>query len=270
MSSMIEDRGQEDLTKGDPPAPYRRRSKPARAHKAAMVIAEEIVHKISQNGYLPGTKLPTEKEMLEEYGVGRGTLRESLRFLEMNGVITMKPGPGGGPITGQPDARDLAATLALFLQMHRTPFRAIVEVRMDIEPIIAKLAATHATPESLRNIQMYVDMMRSNLDNKTAFLEANDGFHNAVAQASGNQVFALLIGSLHWITDGSPLGVDYPEDRRGAVLDAHEKVYEAIAVGDAPGAESAMANHIREFDRYLDRFYSAVYDSELVWGDITT
>jgi GntR family transcriptional repressor for pyruvate dehydrogenase complex len=56
-----------------------RRAKPARAHKAAMVIAQEIVHEISQNGYQPGTKLPTEREMLEKYGVGRGTLRESLR-----------------------------------------------------------------------------------------------------------------------------------------------------------------------------------------------
>lgn len=269
MAAMIEDRSEEN-EKGDIATPYHRRSKPARAHKAAIVIAEEIVHKISQNGYVPGTKLPTEREMLEEYGVGRGTLRESLRFLEMNGVITMKPGPGGGPFTAQPDARDLAGTLALFLQIHRTPFRAIVEVRMDIEPIIAKLAATNATPDALRNIQRYVEMMRTNLENESMFLEANDGFHNAVAQASGNPVFALLIGSLHWITDGSPLGVDYPEDRREAVLGAHERVYEAIAGGDAEGAQSAMANHIKEFDRYLDRFYSAVYDSELVWGDITT
>jgi GntR family transcriptional repressor for pyruvate dehydrogenase complex len=257
-------------SKAAPTPSFHRRAKPARAHKAAMVIAQEIVHKISQNGYLPGTKLPTEKEMLEEYGVGRGTLRESLRFLEMNGVITMKPGPGGGPFTGQPDARDLAGTLALFLQIHRTPFRAIVEVRMDIEPIIARLAATNATPESLEAIRHSVDLMKSNIENEAAFLEANEGFHNAVAQASGNSVFALLIGSLHWITDGSPLGVDYPEDRRGAVLGAHERVYEAILAKDAEAAEAAMASHIKEFDRYLDHYYAPVYDSELVWGDITT
>jgi GntR family transcriptional repressor for pyruvate dehydrogenase complex len=235
-----------------------------------MVIAQEIVHEISQNGYQPGTKLPTEREMLEKYGVGRGTLRESLRFLEMNGVISMKPGPGGGPFTGQPDARDLAGTLALFLQMYHTPFRAIVEVRMDIEPIIAKLAAQHATPESLQEIQRTVELMRNSLSNEAQFLEANEGFHNAVAWASGNTVFALLIGSLHWITDGSPLGVDYPESRRGAVLDAHERVYRAIVAGDTEGAEAAMASHIREFDRYLNHYFATVYDSELVWGDITT
>jgi DNA-binding FadR family transcriptional regulator len=252
------------------PRSFNQRAKPARAHKAAMVIAQEIVHKISVNHYPSGTKLPTESEMLEEYGVGRGTLRESLRFLEMNGVITMKPGPGGGPFTGQPDAKDLAGTLALFLQLNGTPFRSIVEVRMHIEPIIARLAAVHATPEALNEILQTVSQMRSNLDNEAAFLEANEGFHSAVARASMNPVFALLIGSLHWITDGSPLGVDYPSDRREAVLEAHERVYQGIATGDPDEAEAAMFDHIREFNRYLDRYYSSVYDSELSWSDIAT
>ena len=246
------------------------RAKPARAHKAAMVIAQEIVHKISLNDLPPGSKLPTEREMLEEYGVGRGTLRESLRFLEMNGVITMKPGPGGGPFTGQPDARDLAGTLALFLQLNGTPFRSIVEVRLHIEPTIARLAALHATPEGLEEIRQSVEQMRLNLDNEDTFLESNERFHHAVARASANVVFALLIGSLHWITDGSPLGVDYPEGRRDAVVDAHEVVYQAIAEGDGDKAEAAMAHHIGEFGRYLDRYYSSVYDSKLSWSDIAT
>lgn len=259
-----------EVEKSVPLRSYGVRAKPARAHKAAMVIAQEIVHKITANNLQPGTKLPTEREMLEEYGVGRGTLRESLRFLEMNGVITMKPGPGGGPFTGQSDARDLAGTLALYLQIHRTPFRSIVEVRMHIEPIIARLAATHASAEDRNEILQSVEQMRANLDNEALFLEANESFHLAVARASANPVFALLIGSLHWITDGSPLGVDYPESRREAVLDAHDRVYRAIASGDAEGAESAMSHHIGEFNRYLDHYYSAVYDSDVSWSDIAT
>ncbi len=254
-------------TSGEKAASYRR-ARPARAHKAAMNIAQQIVEEISTNGYEPGTKLATEKEMLDQYGVGRGTLRESLRFLEMNGVITMKPGPGGGPICGAPDARDLAGTLGLFLQLQHTPFRAIVEVRQDIEPIIAELAAKNATPDALDRIWESVEALRKHLDDEKLFLDANERFHDCVAWASGNTVFALLIGSLHWITDGSPLGVDYPKERRNAVLAAHERVYKAIAAHDVEGARNAMAIHISEFDRYLDRYYPAVYSSELKWSDI--
>lgn len=254
-------------TNGDGAMPHRR-TRPARAHKAAMNIAQRIVEEISTNNYAPGTKLATEKEMLEEYGVGRGTLRESLRFLEMNGVITMKPGPGGGPICGAPDARDLAGTLGLFLQLQHTPFRAIVEVRRDIEPIIAGLAAQNATPEALGRIWQSVEAMREHLDDEKLFLEANERFHDCVAWASGNTVFALVIGSLHWITDGSPLGVDYPKERRNGVLAAHESVYKAISAHDVESARSAMAKHITEFDRYLGRYYPAVYSNQLRWSDI--
>jgi len=250
------------------PTFLRHRTRPARAHKAAMAIAQKIVEEISGHGYEPGTKLATEREMLEQYGVGRGTLRESLRFLEMNGVITMKPGPGGGPIVGAPDSRDLAGTLGLFLQLQKTSFGAIVEVRRDLEPIIAGLAAQNATPEMLERIRKSVELMQENIDDERLFLEANEQFHDYVAWASGNMVFALLMSSLHWITDGSPLGVDYPKDRRQAVLGVHQRIYNVIAAGDAEAASTAMARHVDEFSRYLDRYYPSIYDSQLRWSDI--
>ncbi len=251
-------------TNGSP----RRRARPARAHKTAMTVAMQIVQEITDGAYPVGTKLVTEREMLEQYGVGRGTLRESLRFLEMNGVITMKPGPGGGPIVGQPDARDLGGTLGLFLQLHRTPFQAIVEVRQEIEPIIASLAAKHASPEAVDLIRQSVESMRANIEDEKLFLEANEEFHDLVAWASGNPVFALLLGSLHWITDGSALGVGYPLERRKDVLVAHERIFHAIADQDSEAARSTMARHIRGFERYLERYYPDMYGSELRWSDV--
>jgi len=234
-----------------------------------MVIAQEIVHEISLNHYEVGTRLQTEKEMLEKYGVSRGTLRESLRYLEMNGVIVMKPGPGGGPFTDHPDSRDLAGTLALFLQINHTSFRSIIEARLLIEPIIAGLAAKNATSDLLTEIKESIDKMQENIDDLKIFLQTNEEFHTLVSIAANNSVFSLIMGSLHWITDGSPLGVDYPVERRVAVLEAHKKVYEAISSRSSENAENAMAHHVREFSLYLTRFYPNVYDSELTWGEFT-
>ena len=247
---------------------FGRRVRPARARKTAMTVAQRIVEEVSRHRYAPGTKLATEREMLAQYEVGRGTLRESLRFLEMNGVITMKPGPGGGPIVAEPDSKDLAGTLGLFLELHGTPFKSIVEVRSVIEPAVARMAAVTATPEMLERLRHSVETMEEHVDDVDRFLQENEHFHELVAWASGNPVFGLLISSLHWITDGTPLGVDYPERRRQAVIEAHRTIYEALASRDPEAAGDAMVRHVSEFQRYVERSFPVVYSSPLRWGDI--
>jgi len=248
--------------------PYRR-SRPARAHKTATVVAQEIIDEMGRNDFVPGVKLPVEREMLAKYGVGRGTLRESLRYLEMNGIITMKPGPGGGPAIGEPDSYDFAGTLGLFLQVNRTSFKAIVEVRKLLEPIIAGLAAEHATSETLDAIRQSVADMKRGLEDEEVFLQANERFHDTVALAAGNTVFELLIRSLHRITDGVPLGVAYPKSRRLAVLRAHQRIFKAIEAEDIDLARETMERHVVEFDRYLKKYYPTAYDKLLRWSDVS-
>lgn len=249
----------------DPPAA---RARPMRSRKTAFLIAQRIVDEITTKKMKPGDMLPAEKEMLVRYEVGRGTLRESLRFLEMNGVITIKPGPGGGPAVCDPDSRDLAGSLGLFLQLHGTPFRSIVEVRQTMEPAIAALAATKVQPAHLARLLASVESMEAHIDDEDSFLAENERFHELVAWASGNPMFALLIASLHWITDGAFLGVDYPERRRTAVIAAHRRIYEALASGDPELARQTMSDHVGEFARYLERYYPSVFDSPMRWSDI--
>ena len=91
----------------------------ARPKKTALILAQRIVRDIHRLRLEPGDKLPAEKLMMEQYDAGRGTLRESLRYLELQGVLSFKPGPGGGPVVEKPGAESLAATLALLLQSRR-------------------------------------------------------------------------------------------------------------------------------------------------------
>ena len=165
--------------------------------------------------------------MLTEYEVGRGTLRESLRFLEMKGVVTIKPGPGGGPAVYDPDSRDVAGSLGLFLQLHGTPFRSIVEVRRTMEPAIAALA-TRKVAAHLDRLLASVESMEEHLADEDCFLAENERFHELVAWVSGNTMFALLITSLHWITNGAFLG-STTRSTAPAVVAAHRRIYEALA-----------------------------------------
>lgn len=239
-----------------------------RPPKTATLLAQRIVGEITENGLEPGLMLPSEREMLEEYGVARGTLREALRFLEMQGVLSIKPGPGGGPVINAPDARPLASVIALLLQRSKSPYRTILEARLLLEPAMAAMAAERGTDEDVAAVGESVASMRENIGTARNFLHENHVFHAAIGRASGNQLFAFLLGSLSSITDGTILGVDYPEKRRRAILDAHERIHGRIAAKDPEGASEAMRQHMDEFATYLHRFYPHVLEQPLRWDEV--
>jgi GntR family transcriptional regulator, transcriptional repressor for pyruvate dehydrogenase complex len=244
------------------PNPRAGNSKP---HKTATLLALRIVGEITDQELAPGTRLPAERDMLREYGVARGSLREALRFLEMEGVLTIKPGPGGGPTVSAPDHETLASTFALLLQFAGARFGTILEVRQLVEPAIAAIAAERATPEQLDEIRELLEEMERHLDDEGGFLERNERFHDLIAWASGNPLFGYLISSLGWITDGAVLGVGYSREQLAAVQRAHQRVFDALASGDAERARGAMERHLREFANHLERRYPHVVDQPLRW-----
>jgi DNA-binding transcriptional regulator YhcF (GntR family) len=126
-----------------------------------MLVAHRIVRDIVRGGLRPGDLLPPERAMLQTYGTGRGTLREALRLLEFQGVIALKPGPGGGPILMNPEPAHLASTLQLLMQLNKASYRVIVEARTALEPMISQLAAERISAESLAELAGTIGRMRA-------------------------------------------------------------------------------------------------------------
>jgi DNA-binding FadR family transcriptional regulator len=242
-----------------------RLQRPAMPPKRATLIAQRIVQEIHEGRLSQGDPLPPEKHMLVAYGVGRNTLREALRVLELQGVITIRPGRGGGPTVAMPDSRHLASTLALLMQFASTPFRAIVETRMYVEPLTAELCADRADAQIIRQLRESVDRMADSLDQEDIFLYENQRFHELVARGSGNPLFSYLLNSLDWITDGSALGIEYPERYRRVVLEAHQHVCKAIEAQDSERALEAMRLHMVDTLVYFDRKYNPVMGKVLTW-----
>lgn len=238
-----------------------------RPKKTALLVAQRIVGQIVDNGLAAGTGLPSERDMLEEYRVARGSLREALRFLEMEGVLTIRPGPGGGPTVSEPDHRALASTIALLLQFAGARFRTVVEAREVLEPAMAAMAAERASAEQIAEMRRSLDAMAADVKDENLFLEENERFHVLIAESSGNQLFAFLIASLGWITDGAVLGVKYSTRRRSAVNEAHEEILEAIVARDPARARLAMERHIQEFAEYLERRHPKVMNRLLRWEE---
>lgn len=239
-----------------------------RPQKTATLLAQRIVGEIADRGLAPGTPLPPERDMLETYGVARGTLREALRFLEIQGVVTIKTGPGGGPVVERPESRHFASTIAMMLQLTHTSFSSVLEARVVLEPTLARKAAERISDEELEALHGSLAAMREHMDDVDFFLAENERFHSIVAQAAGNAVFALIISSLNWICDGTALGVEYPVAARESVCREHARIYDAIAARDPDRSAVAMAVHIGDFARYLERKFPHVVDAPLRWDQV--
>jgi DNA-binding FadR family transcriptional regulator len=240
----------------------------ARPQKTALILAQRIVGDVQRGGLAPGDKLPSERLMMEQYDVGRGTLREALRYLEFQGLLSFKPGPGGGPVVQKPGADSLAATLSLLLQFDGAPYRVIAEARAAFEPLMARLAAERITADRLGELEKTLIDMENGLEDNEAYLDANTRFHDVIAWASDNSLFGFLVDVMVGSMDlsGAAHGIQYPTTKRRAVLTAHRNIFEAIEKGDPAGAEDAMQSHIQEYFDYARRRFPEAMDRLIVWG----
>jgi GntR family transcriptional repressor for pyruvate dehydrogenase complex len=235
--------------------------------KTAMLVAQRLVRDIDRMGLQPGDTLPPQRLMMEDYQVGRGTLRESLRFLEFQGVLSFKPGPGGGPVVEKPDAANLATALAILLQFDHAPYRVVAEARVAFEPLMAQLAAERITPAQLVELQDSITEMDDHLADTERYLQSNNKFHYVIAWASGNSLFGYLVDAMLGVLDinGTKHGIEYPLQRRAAVLKAHMQIYEALKAGDVHESEEAMRAHINEYATYAKRKFAASYNRRVMW-----
>ncbi|WP_132992144.1 FadR/GntR family transcriptional regulator [Gordonia zhaorongruii] len=237
----------------------------SRPEKAALIVARGIVQDIERRGLTTGDRLPAERDMLAGYNVGRGTLREALRFLELQNVLSLKPGPGGGPTIEKPDSSALCNAMLLLLQFERAPFANVAETRGGIEPLLARLAAERMSDAILDDLEVSVERMAGNLNDLGVFLETNKEFHNSVAWGTENSLFGFLVDAMLDIFDGTVVGVDYDERRRRAVLKAHRRILDALRLRDGDASEAAMAEHISEYSRYMSSKFPEALARPITW-----
>lgn len=233
-------------------------------------MAQQIVSEITAKDLKPGDRLAAEAEMCNDYGVGRSTVREALRLLENQGVVTIKTGPGGGPVLAAFDAGFLAANIALHLQLSGATFRDVLKARIVMEPAIAGAAAQHGDPATVEALRRIVAHTHDHDSDSTALVGGSAQFHDVVAAGSGNPFFEYLMLAFHRITEPFAQRLPYEGDRRKRLVHDHEEIIEAIAAGDRDRAMEAMRVDLMEALQHAEEHLPQMLDERIDWGRVNT
>ncbi|MFF5254522.1 FadR/GntR family transcriptional regulator [Streptomyces leeuwenhoekii] len=218
--------------------------------KASDVLAAEVRERILSGEFGEGTALPPERQLVEQTGLSRATVREALRILEVERLVEIRPGRGGGAFVHRPGRESLANTVRLVIRGQQIRLEALHETREAIEPACAALAARRRTERDLADLDAaHADLIGAGED-VPRFLRANIQWHNAVARAGGNE---LLIGFLDALSASIHASTDLERfmDARVRRLTArtHARITEAIRAGDAEAARRRMSRHVCGFAR---------------------
>ncbi|HWH12748.1 MAG TPA: FadR/GntR family transcriptional regulator [Solirubrobacteraceae bacterium] len=212
------------------------------ADKVASAVADSIMA-----GRLePGDKLPSERELGEIFGVSRPVVREAVRSLTAKGLLADKP--RHGHVVQALGQDTVTESLTLYLRGQRLDYGKLMEVRALVEVENAGLAASRASTEQVAILRTAAARLQVGLPAEQAAL-ADTEFHRAIATATDNAFFEILIDSIREVllTVQVPTLSDEVIVRRAQ--DAHRLIVERIAAGDVDGARQAMREHLAEAER---------------------
>jgi len=228
-------------------------------NKAEQVV-QALLEKVIRDNLKPGSSLGTEADLLATYAVSRPTLRESLRILESQGIIEMRPGPGGGILVRHPSVDVLANGLSVFLRLHDVPFISVLQAREVIEPALAREAALNGTETDFAELEESIARMQSIKDDQAAFIEENRIFHSIIARASGNKVMETFWSMISLLAHGEHHGMRYSFGNQKHVIEAHQRILEACRTRDGAAAAAQMEAHVSALEHLVRNRYKYLLD----------
>jgi DNA-binding FadR family transcriptional regulator len=216
--------------------------------KASDILASRLRDLIVNGQFTPGDFLPTERELVAESGLSRTSVRDALRVLESDGLITTKVGRTGGSMVTLPGRESVARSVELFLRTHGIRLESLLECRVAVEPTLARLAARRRTQAQLDEMTALHERFIASCDDVPAYKAINLEWHLSIARASGNEpLMALMEAVSTAIKDASDYQHVTTPERRAEAVKAHTVILKAIADQDEAAAFKRMDRHVSTY-----------------------
>jgi GntR family transcriptional repressor for pyruvate dehydrogenase complex len=214
-------------------------------------VAGQLTEAIMSRHLVPGQRLPSERELGEQFGVSRTVIREAIRSIAARGLVNVTS--GRGIEVGEIDSGDVTASMRLFVRGHKNlDYGKVHEVRTAVEVQTAGLAALRATPDALARLRQLCDSHQESIaaGDMPAASETDFQFHRELALASGNELLLAMLDSiadvLREVRNQALVHAGVAETG----LKAHRWILECVNAGDPESARRAMEKHLTEAERH--------------------
>jgi GntR family transcriptional regulator, transcriptional repressor for pyruvate dehydrogenase complex len=222
------------------------------------LIADELRALIVAGELAEGDSLGHEPDLVERFGVSRPSLREALRILEAEGLVTVVRGVRGGVVVHEPDERMTARTAALVLQTRNVPLADVFEARTLLEPIAAKAIATmRGRRGAIRELRALIREEEAAVEDPEQFGIANAAFHERLVSLAGNQTLSIVAEMLNEIVARAVTAVSQVDDVVGSLsirrrgIRSQERLLDLLEAGDGAAAEEHWRSHMQVVGRVM-------------------
>ncbi|MBB5042900.1 transcriptional regulator NanR [Shinella fusca] len=221
-------------------------SEPIVRKKLSDEVFARLKHMIETGELKAGDDMPSERELMERYGVGRPAIREAMQALAGKGLVEISQGERAKVlrITAETIIRQVDLPAKLMLSGSSDTLEHLKSARIFFERGMIREAAGKATPEDIANLKALLDKQRQSLGDADAFIDADMEFHQSIAAISGNPIFAAVSGAmLGWLKSYHTEMLIWT-GRENVTLAEHEEIIRALEKGNADLAEKAMIKHL--------------------------
>ncbi|MBL6945835.1 MAG: transcriptional regulator NanR [Rhodospirillales bacterium] len=221
-----------------------------RRRKLYEEIAAEFERRIHEGEYAPGDQLPSERKIMEEFGTGRPAVREALFALRKMGMVAVNSGEPARVTKPTPEVLigELAGA-ARALLADPEGVRQFQNARMLFEVALARNAAANATDDDIHLLAAALEANKKAAGTPRNFERTDVDFHYVLPVIAKNPILtALHEGLLEWLSEQRAISNAYP-GATAVAIEAHERIFKAIAARNPDEAEAAMHDHLTEVAR---------------------
>jgi GntR family transcriptional repressor for pyruvate dehydrogenase complex len=224
--------------------------KPVKQNRISENVVSQLKGAILSGSYRPGARMPTERELTEQFQVSRVVIREAVRELERTGFVKIFQGPSGGAFVTDLSFENLRnAFLDLFLA-NKLSASELIEARLHIESETARLAARNKDSRSIDRLNEALEMEMVPKASHEEQIAGRLLVDRLVTEICGNRIYMAIASALHNLTQEIILVVK-PTKKVIFNHEEHVDIVLAVAAGDAEGAAEAVRKHILNMGRSL-------------------